>query len=90
MFESLLLMPIRSQNRRIAEGGKPRRLVPEMVGILGSSHPDTCFSSTSLISLRLERTVYLGYIFMRWKHNYGGGGGVFARKKEEEDGDLLV
>lgn len=41
IFESLFDIPIRSQNNRMAEGGTPRRRMPDIVGILGSSHPVT-------------------------------------------------
>ena len=36
-----------AQKRRIAAGVKPRRRMPEMVGMRGSSQPDTSPSSTS-------------------------------------------
>ena len=32
---------MRLQKSTIASGGKPRRRIPDNVGILGSSHPDT-------------------------------------------------
>ena len=40
--------PARRTKSNIADGVKPRRRRPQMVGILGSSQPSTSFSSTSL------------------------------------------
>ena len=39
MFESALLIPMRSQNSRKAAGGSPRRRIPDSVGNRGSSQP---------------------------------------------------
>ena len=54
---SRLATPISSANRRTASGVKPRRRMPQIVGIRGSSHPLTCFSFTSFSSFRLLMTV---------------------------------
>mmetsp|Transcript_9611 Transcript_9611/g.13612 ORF Transcript_9611/g.13612 Transcript_9611/m.13612 type:complete len:234 (-) Transcript_9611:957-1658(-) len=58
MFESLLEIPTLSQNSRRAAGGTPLLLMPDNVGMRGSSHPFTCLPSTSWINFRLESTVY--------------------------------
>ena len=54
---SFLATPTMSQKRRMASGLMPRRLSPAIVGIRGSSHPETVPSLTRRISLRLESTV---------------------------------
>ncbi len=53
MTLSFFAMPTRSQKSRSASGVKPRRRRPTMVGIRGSSQPETCRSVTSCSSLRL-------------------------------------
>ena len=53
--------PMRPQKSRIASGVYPRRLTPEMVGIRGSSHPDTTPFCTSIRSLRLLNTVLVKF-----------------------------
>jgi hypothetical protein len=58
MLFSALDTPIRSQKRRMALAGYPRRRTPLMVGMRGSSHPWTCFSVTSWMSFRFDSTVY--------------------------------
>ena len=49
---------MRLQKSTIASGGKPRRRIPDNVGILGSSHPDTTPLETNSVSRRLLTTVY--------------------------------
>ncbi len=51
--------PTRSQNSRSALGVTPRRLNPASVGMRGSSQPLTCFSSTSWLSFRFEKSMYV-------------------------------
>ena len=57
MTFSFLAMPIRVQKSRMDSGVYPRRLRPLMVGIRGSSQPDTWPSCTSCRSFRLLITV---------------------------------
>ena len=57
MMLSFLATPTRSQKSRSASGVNPRRRRPTMVGMRGSSQPETCFSTTSCSSLRLLITV---------------------------------
>ena len=57
MMLSFLATPTRSQKSRSASGVNPRRRRPTIVGIRGSSQPETCFSTTSCSSLRLLITV---------------------------------
>ena len=49
--------PIMAANSRIASGGNPRRRMPEIVGMRGSSQPRTRPSLTSRSRKRFERTV---------------------------------
>mmetsp|Transcript_26017 Transcript_26017/g.80088 ORF Transcript_26017/g.80088 Transcript_26017/m.80088 type:complete len:238 (+) Transcript_26017:983-1696(+) len=55
--ESDLEMPARSQKRRTAAGGTPRRRMAEIVGMRGSAQPSTAPASTSFASLRFDVTV---------------------------------
>ncbi len=50
---SFFATPTRAQKSRIDSGVYPRRRRPLMVGIRGSSQPETCRCSTSCSSLRL-------------------------------------
>ena len=54
---SIFVTPTRSQNARIAAGGKPRRRMAHTVGMRGSSQPETCFSVTSCSRRRFDITV---------------------------------
>ena len=49
--------PMREQKSRMASGVYPRRRIPQMVGIRGSSQPRTNPPFTSWMSLRLDSTV---------------------------------
>ena len=60
-----LLGPCFRMNSLSASIVMPRRLMPRIVGNLGSSHPHTTPRSTSLVSSRLERSVRIK--FMRAK-----------------------
>ena len=56
---SAFATPISLQNRLMDSGVYPLRLNPQMVGILGSSHPDTIPVVTSSSSFRLLISVYV-------------------------------
>jgi len=58
MVLSFLVTPIMSQKVTIDSGVKPRRRIPEMVSMRGSSQPLTCPSVTSWLSLRLLVSEY--------------------------------
>mmetsp|Transcript_21549 Transcript_21549/g.51868 ORF Transcript_21549/g.51868 Transcript_21549/m.51868 type:complete len:224 (+) Transcript_21549:920-1591(+) len=58
MLLSALDIPIRSQKSRSAAGVTPRRRIPAMVGMRGSSQPSTYLPVTSWISFRFDSTVY--------------------------------
>lgn len=67
---SALVIPISLQKLLMATGFTPLLLNPERVYSRGSSHPRTCFPSTSAFSLRLERTLCV--IFKRAYSNTTG------------------
>ena len=52
-----LATPMSSAKSRSASAVTPRRRIPAMVGMRGSSHPETSFSFTSWSSFRFESTV---------------------------------
>ena len=52
-----LATPMSSAKSRSASGVTPRRRIPAMVGMRGSSQPETRFSFTSWSSLRFDITV---------------------------------
>ncbi|MNI95300.1 hypothetical protein D3C73_1535490 [compost metagenome] len=58
-MEFALETPIAVQKFFKASGVHPLLLKPEIVGILGSSHPSTTFSSTSCLSFLLLITVFV-------------------------------
>ena len=57
IIEFLLVTPTLLENFLIEDGVYPLRRNPEIVGILGSSHPSTCLSSTSFFNFLLLKTV---------------------------------
>ena len=61
IHESIFVTPIRSQNRWMLSGVKPRRRTPTIVGIRGSSQPSTWPSVTSCSSLRLLVIAYVRF-----------------------------